>query len=83
MHSQIWDLHLAPLWKGPRRHGDNRYNQLRPRAAVVNTTETYPPYATKREFTADRNSPRFTIEPKFREAVEQRMIKTNWNTLPE
>lgn len=53
------------------------------RESVVNTSQTYPPYATKREFTADRNNPRFSMEPKFREAVEQRMIKTNWNTLPE
>ena len=53
------------------------------REAVSNTTQTYPPYSTKREFTADRNNPRFTIEPKFREAVEQRMARTNWNTLPE
>ena len=53
------------------------------REAVSNTSQTYPSYQTKREFVADRNNPRFSMEPKFRAAVEQRMIKTNWNTLPE
>jgi hypothetical protein len=40
------------------------------------------PYRTKREFNADRNNPQFNTEPRFRQAVEQRMSITNWNTLP-
>ena len=39
-------------------------------------------YKTKREFTADRNNPRFKLEPQFRGAVEQRMMRTNFNSLP-
>jgi hypothetical protein len=40
-------------------------------------------YKTKREFTADRNNPRFKLEPQFREAVEQRMMRTDFNQLPQ
>ena len=39
-------------------------------------------YATKREFMADRNNPRFKLEPQFREAVETRMRLTDFNILP-
>jgi hypothetical protein len=39
-------------------------------------------YATKREFIADRNNPRFKLEPQFREAVETRIRLTDFNTLP-
>lgn len=49
--------------------------------SVANTT--YSSYTTRREFLGDRNNPRFSMEPKFREAVEQRMMRTNWNTLSE
>jgi hypothetical protein len=55
---------------------DNRENR-----SVSNTA--YVTYGTKREFMTDRNNPRYKMEPKFREAVEQRMMRTNWNTLPE
>ena len=40
-------------------------------------------YKTQREFTADRNNPRFKLEPQFRTAVEQRMMRTDFNTLPQ
>lgn len=39
-------------------------------------------YQTKREFYADRNNPRFTTDSRYREAVEQRMVRTDFNTLP-
>lgn len=39
-------------------------------------------YTTKREFAADRNNPRFKLEPQFRAAVEQRMMRTDFNSLP-
>lgn len=39
-------------------------------------------YKTKREFAADRNNPRFKLEPQYREAVEQRMMRTDFNSLP-
>ena len=54
----------------------NRVNQTA-------TQQAYTNYTTRREFLADRNNPRFRIEPKFREAVEERMARTDWNTLPE
>ena len=46
-------------------------------------TQVLSGYETQREFKVDRNNPRFNIEPKFRQAVEERMSKTNWNILPE
>jgi hypothetical protein len=39
-------------------------------------------YKTKREFYADRNNSRFTTDPKFRSAVESRMAKTDFRSLP-
>ena len=39
-------------------------------------------YQTKREFYADRNNPRFTTDRNFRQAVEGRMVKTDFNNLP-
>jgi len=50
---------------------------------VGSTTSGLMPYATKREFAADRSNPRFSIEPAFRNAVEERMMKTDFNYLPE
>ena len=40
------------------------------------------PYTTKREFTAERNDPKFSLEPKYRQMVEARMSRTDWNHLP-
>jgi hypothetical protein len=42
----------------------------------------YTSYTTQREFKQDRNNPRFKMEPAFREAVEQRMMRTDFNRLP-
>ena len=50
----------------------------------VSASETaITPYSTKREFTADRNNPKFNMEPRFRQMVEQRMSLTDWNHLPQ
>jgi len=38
-------------------------------------------YLTKREWYADRRNPRFKTDRKFREAVEARMVKTDYNTI--
>tara|TARA_R110000824_G_scaffold96585_6_gene231204 strand:+ start:874 stop:1845 length:972 start_codon:yes stop_codon:yes gene_type:complete len=38
-------------------------------------------YANKREFYADRNNPRFTTDPSYRQAVEGRMLRTDFNKL--
>jgi len=42
----------------------------------------YTAYRTQREFKQDRNNPRFKMEPQYRAAVEQRMMRTDFNTLP-
>jgi len=49
---------------------------------VAATDTGYMGYKTKREFTADRNNPRFKLEPAYRQAVEQRMQRTDFNSLP-
>ncbi len=55
-----------------------------PNLAAVPASETgIRPYGTKREFTAERNSPKFNIEPKYRQMVEKRMSITDWNHLPQ
>jgi len=53
-----------------------------PNMQPSSVTQTgYVGYKTKREFYIDRNNPRFRVEPKFREAVEQRMRHTDFNSL--
>ena len=53
-----------------------------PNLATVSASETgVRPYSTKREFTAERNDPKFMMEPKYRHMVEQRMSMTDWNNL--
>jgi hypothetical protein len=55
-----------------------------PNVQQVSSTETgYIGYQTMREFRKDRNNPRFNIEPKYRQSVEQRMMRTDFNHLPE
>jgi len=55
-----------------------------PNLAAVPASETgVRPYSTKREFTAERNDPKFMMEPKYRQLVEQRMSMTDWNHLPQ
>ena len=39
------------------------------------------PYGTKREFTAERNDPKYGMEPAYRDMVQRRMAITDWNTL--
>ena len=50
-------------------------------AAVQAVTTNNMPYASKGEFLSERNDPRFAKDPKFRAAVENRMSRTNFNTL--
>jgi len=42
----------------------------------------YTSYTIQREFKQDRNNPRFKMEPAFRQAVENRMMLTDFNSLP-
>jgi hypothetical protein len=39
------------------------------------------PYQTKREFTAERNDPKYGLEPTYRDMVQRRMTVTDWNML--
>jgi len=56
---------------------------MTPNLQQVAATDTgFVGYKTKREFTADRNNPRFKLEPQYRQAVEQRMMRTDFNRLP-
>lgn len=50
-------------------------------AAVQAVTTNNMPYASKGEFLSERNDPRFAKDQKFRAAVENRMSRTNFNTL--
>ena len=41
------------------------------------------PYKNQREFKAERNDPKFQLEPNYRDMVQKRMAMTDWNTLPK
>jgi hypothetical protein len=49
---------------------------------VASTKAPLQPYKTKREFYADRGNPRYNSDPKFRQAVEQRVMMTDITRLP-
>ena len=51
------------------------------RQNVADTQTGHVEYKTKREFYADRDNPRFKTDRNFREAVEQRMMRTDFNNL--
>jgi|TARA_R110000824_G_scaffold44958_4_gene130447 hypothetical protein len=61
----------------------NEPSHMPNRQPVAETQTATPAYGTKREFNVDRNNPRFRTDPKYREAVEQRMMRTDWNNLPQ
>jgi Fe-S cluster biosynthesis and repair protein YggX len=50
---------------------------------IASTNPAFVGYRTMREFRQDRGDPRFGIEPQFRGAVEQRMMRTDFNNIPE
>ena len=60
----------------------NEPASLQNRQPVADTQAGYVAYSTKREFYADRNNPRFKTDKAFRAAVEQRMVRTDYNRLP-
>lgn len=69
------DAVTAPKAKEPNTTPQNL-------ASVPDSQAGYIGYKTHREFKADRNNPKYKLEQKFRNAVEERMSRTNWNTLP-
>ena len=50
-------------------------------ANVASTAPTFEGYRTMREFKADRSNPRYQMEPAFRQAVDQRIMRTDFNNL--
>jgi len=50
---------------------------------IASTQQGITAYQTKREFMAERNNPKFNVDPKFRNYVEQRMMKTDFTKLPK
>jgi len=50
---------------------------------VASTQQGIVAYQTKREFMAERNHPKFNTDPKFRNYVEQRMMRTDFTKLPK
>ena len=50
---------------------------------IASTQQGLVAYQTKREFMAERNNPMFNSDPKFRNYVEQRMMRTDFTKLPK
>jgi hypothetical protein len=50
---------------------------------IASTQQSITAYQTKREFSAERNNPKFNTDPKFRNYVEQRMMRTDFTKLPK
>lgn len=50
---------------------------------MASTQQGITAYQTKREFMSERNDRRFEVNPKFREYVEQRMLRTDFTKLPK
>jgi len=51
------------------------------KVGATTATPTLSSYSSKAEFYKDRRDPRFASDPRFRQAVETRMSKTNFNSL--
>lgn len=85
--SANWEIALLGLnAKYDKVHASNKTGEpvampTNTKVASANTNQTLIGYRTKREFAADRNNPRFEHDPKYRSAVEQRMMKTDFNKL--
>lgn len=50
---------------------------------IASTQQGIVGYQTKREFSAERNNPMFNSDPKYRNYVEQRMLRTDFTKLPK
>ena len=50
---------------------------------MASTQQGFTAYQTKREFMAERNDQKFNVDPKFRNYVEQRMMRTDFTKLPK
>jgi hypothetical protein len=81
-----WDVALMGLASKYERATGDTVKKKEPakgkQVPVSATQQGLVAYKTKREFYADRNNPRFTVDPKFRSAVESRMARTDFRSLP-
>ena len=75
---------LASLYQSKVQQEKLNEPQKNPNLTQVAASQTgVLPYKNQREFKAERNNPRFHIEPSFRDMVQKRMAMTDWNTLPK
>jgi hypothetical protein len=86
--SPAWDIALYGLQaKYAKATGTSKAAEPKQTAKgqvpVASTQESITAYQTKREFMAERNDRRFEVNPKFREYVEQRMLRTDFTKLPK
>lgn len=87
LSSASWDVALFGLEaKYERATTTSKKNEPQQRTngklPIASTQEGITAYQTKREFRSERNNPRFNTDPKFRNYVEQRMMRTNFTKLP-
>jgi hypothetical protein len=87
LSSPAWDVALYGLQaKYAKATQTSKPNEPKPTAKgqvpIASTQQGLTNYTTKREFYAERNDPRFNTDPKFRQYVEQRMMRTDFTKLP-
>ena len=85
--SPAWDVALYGLQaKYQKSTQTSKPNEPKPTAKgqvpIASTQQGIVQYTTKREFYAERNDMRFNTDPKFRQYVEQRMMRTDFTKLP-
>lgn len=86
--SPAWDVALYGLQaKYAKATGTSKKAEPKPTAKgqipIASTQQGITAYQTKREFMAERNNPMFNSDPKFRNYVEQRMMRTDFTKLPK
>ena len=86
--SPAWDVALYGLQaKYAKSTGTSKKAEPKPTAKgqipIASTQQGVVAYQTKREFMAERNNPMFNTDPKFRNYVEQRMLRTDFTKLPK
>lgn len=86
--SPAWDVALYGLQaKYAKATGTSKKAEPKPTAKgqipIASTQQGITAYQTKREFMAERNNPKFNSDPKFRNYVEQRMMRTDFTKLPK
>lgn len=86
--SASWDIALYGLQaKYAKATGTSKAAEPKQTAKgqvpIASTQQSITAYQTKREFSAERNNPKFNTDPKFRNYVEQRMMRTDFTKLPK